>query len=146
MNSYFKGDSMRTYGVVLTIILLTLSAIAHPFANAESHVVNTNNDWSPITRVVEKMISKKQISGAQILVQHKGDIVYFSSFGMRDLEEKSPIQEDTIFRIYSMTKPITSVAAMMLVEDGRLKLDEPVGHYVPELRDMTIYGQKINFV
>ena len=109
-----------------------LSLLTYPLVHAEPHVVMTTKDWSPITKIVDGMIAKEKISGAQILVQHKGDVVYFSSFGMRDLEEKSPIREDTIFRIYSMTKPITSVAAMMLVEDGRLELDRSVGDYIPE--------------
>ena len=117
------------------------SVVAYPLANVESHIEDTIKDWSPITTVVEKMIAKKEISGAQILVQHKGKKVYFSSFGMRDIKEKSPIMQDTIFRIYSMTKPITSVAAMMLVEGGQLELDKPVGDYIPELRDMPVYGK-----
>ena len=132
---------MRVYGFAMSLIFLTLSVVVYPLANAESHVEVTTKDWSPITKVVEKMIAKKQISGAQILVQHKGEMVYFSSFGMRDLKEKSPVKQDTIFRIYSMTKPITSVAAMMLVESGQLELDKPVGDYIPELRDMPVYGQ-----
>ena len=133
---------MRVYGLAMSLIFLTLSIVVYPLANAESHVAITTKDWSPLTKVVEKMIAKKKISGAQILVQHKGEIVYFSSFGMRDIEDELSVQKDTIFRIYSMTKPITSVAAMMLVEDGQLDLDKPVGDYIPELRDMQIYGQK----
>ena len=132
---------MRVFGFMMSLIFLTLCIVVYPLANAESHVEVTTKDWSPITTVVEKMIAKKQISGAQILVQHKGEMVYFSSFGMRDLKEKSTVKQDTIFRIYSMTKPITSVAAMMLVESGQLELDKPVGDYIPELRDMPVYGQ-----
>ena len=131
---------MRTFGFLLGLVFFTLSLVL-PFASAEPQVNIENDRWSPITKIVEKMISKKQISGAQVLVQHQGEIVYFSSLGMRDIKEKAPLLDDSIFRIYSMTKPITSVAVMMLVEEGKLELDKSVGSYIPELQDMTVYGQ-----
>ena len=59
--------------------------------------------------------------------------------GFADLERKAPVKDDTIFRIYSMTKPITSVAFMMLVEEGRVALDEPVHKYIPEWKNLGVF-------
>ena len=56
-----------------------------------------------------------------------------------DVERNRPLQEDTIFRIYSMTKPLTSLALMMLVEEGRVSLDDPVHRYIPQWRDLGVY-------
>ncbi|UCE52111.1 MAG: beta-lactamase family protein [Desulfobacterales bacterium] len=83
-------------------------------------------------------IDKGVIPGAVVLVARKGKIVYFESFGMRDLAISSPMQKDTIFQIYSMTKPITSVGLMMLHEKGRIFLGDPVSKYIPELKGLEV--------
>ena len=70
--------------------------------------------------------------GTQFLVYRRGKVVHSAVQGFADLERKVPVKDDTIFRIYSMTKPITTVAFMMLVEEGRVALDEPVVKYIPE--------------
>src|SRR6202048_4011200 len=68
--------------------------------------------------------------------------VYFENFGVRDVESRRPMTADTIFRLYSMSKPITSVAAMMLVEDGKLSLDDPVSKYIPAFADVKVGVEK----
>ena len=73
-----------------------------------------------------------------MLIQQHGHPVYFESFGVRDLGSTQPMTADTIFRLYSMSKPITSVAAMMLVEDGKLRLDDPVSKYIPVFADVKV--------
>src|SRR5207302_8578211 len=83
-----------------------------------------------------------KIPGAIMLIQQHGQPVYFESFGVRDVESKHPMTADTIFRIYSMSKPITSVAAMMLVEDGKLRLDDPVSKYIPDFADTKVGVEK----
>src|SRR5262249_18327573 len=69
-----------------------------------------------------------------------GSVAYTKTFGVRDLQSKAPMTEDTIFAIASMTKPITCVALMILVEQGKLGLDDPVGKYLPELEEMRVLG------
>jgi CubicO group peptidase (beta-lactamase class C family) len=76
-------------------------------------------------------IATGKIPGAILLIQQHGKPVYFESFGVRDVATELPMTSDTIFRLYSMSKPITSVAAMMLVEDGKLSLGDPVSKYIP---------------
>jgi CubicO group peptidase (beta-lactamase class C family) len=73
-----------------------------------------------------------------VLVARRGKIAYFDSFGMQDAKAGIPMQKDSIFRIYSMTKPLVSVAAMMLHEEGRFFLSDPVGEYFPEYEEMTV--------
>jgi CubicO group peptidase (beta-lactamase class C family) len=73
------------------------------------------------------------------LVYRRGKVVHFASQGLADVERNVPIKDDTIFRLYSMSKPITSVAFMMLVEEGRVALDEPVAKYIPEWRNLAVY-------
>lgn len=89
--------------------------------------------------VVQKMIDAKEIAGAVVMVSHQKKIVHFNAQGLRDLEEQLPMEKDTLFRIYSMTKPITTVAAMMLYEQGRFKLGDSVAQYLPEFKGVKVY-------
>lgn len=84
-------------------------------------------------------IDAGRFPGAQLTVFRRGEVVHSSSLGFADVERKVPVKDDTIFRIYSMTKPITSVAFMMLVEEGRVALDEPVHKYIPEWKNLGVY-------
>jgi CubicO group peptidase (beta-lactamase class C family) len=86
---------------------------------------------------IRNEIATGKIPGAVILVQQHGHPVYFESFGVL------PMTADTIFRLYSMSKPITSVAAMMLVEDGKLRLDDPVSKYIPDFADVKVGVEKV---
>jgi CubicO group peptidase (beta-lactamase class C family) len=76
---------------------------------------------------------------AQVLVARGGEPIYECSIGYMGIEEKNPLTEDAIFRIYSMTKPLTTAAFMMLVEEGRVALDEPVARYIPEFAKLEVY-------
>jgi len=86
-----------------------------------------------------RYLDSGRFPGAQLLVYRRGGIVHHSVHGFADVERKAPVKSDTIFRIYSMTKPITSVAFMMLVEEGRVALDEPVHKYIPEWSQLGVY-------
>jgi len=83
-------------------------------------------------------IATGKIPGAVLLIQQHGKPVYFESSGVRDVATGLPMTPDTIFRLYSMSKPITSVAAMMLVEDGKLKLADPLSKYIPAFADVKV--------
>src|ERR1700716_2787564 len=86
-----------------------------------------------------RYIDTGRFPGTQLLVYRRGKIVHSSVQGFADVERKAPMKDDTIFRIYSMTKPITSVAFMMLVEEGRVALDEPVHKYIPEWKNLGVF-------
>src|SRR6266403_1214789 len=86
-----------------------------------------------------RYIDAGRFPGTQMLVYRRGKIVHSAVQGFADVERKSPMKDDTIFRIYSMTKPITSVAFMMLFEEGRVALDEPVHKYIPEWKNLGVF-------
>lgn len=94
--------------------------------------------WERVHKLIQEHIDRHQIAGAVVLVQHQGKPVYYEAIGKADVEAKTPMARDTIFRIASMTKPITSTAVMMLVEEGKLRLDDSLSKHLPEFRDMMI--------
>src|ERR1044072_9432209 len=89
-------------------------------------------------------IDAGRFTGTQLLVFRSGNIAHSSVQGLAALERKVPVRDDTIFRIYSMTKPITSVAFMMLVEEGRVAIDEPVHKYIPEGKNLGVFVARSN--
>jgi CubicO group peptidase (beta-lactamase class C family) len=88
--------------------------------------------------VIAGEIERGRVPGAVALVARRGRVGYFESFGQRDAAAGAPMAKDAIFRIYSMTKPITSVAAMMLWEDGRFLLSDPIAKYLPDLAALDV--------
>src|SRR5688500_2774325 len=87
---------------------------------------------------LKAFVDRGELAGVVTLTSHHGEVVQAQAIGWRDLESQSPMRLDALFRIASMTKPITSVAAMMLVEEGKIALDDPVSRWVPELADLRV--------
>jgi CubicO group peptidase (beta-lactamase class C family) len=98
----------------------------------------SSTGFERIDAYIQNEITTGKIPGLILLIQQHGKAVYFKSFGLRDIATKAPMTPDSIFRIYSMSKAITSVAAMMLVEDGKLSLDDPVSKYIPAFADVKV--------
>ncbi len=86
-----------------------------------------------LSSVMRGEVERKRVPGAVALIARRGQIGYFESFGQRDPASGAPMAKDSIFRVYSMTKPIVSVAAMMLWEEGRFLLSDPIAKYLPDL-------------
>lgn len=133
------------------LIVLTLSVIL-PYAGLARELPVTSPEdvgmssekLAQIKPAVQALVDNKKIAGASVIVARKGKIALFETFGMMDQKAKKPMQPDTIFRIYSMSKSITSVAAMMLYEEGKLKLDDPVSKYIPEFKSLKVYAESGN--
>jgi CubicO group peptidase (beta-lactamase class C family) len=89
---------------------------------------------------IQEMIAKKKIAGEVVLVAKDGEIVFTGVYGTMDLEAGTPMRADAIFRLYSMTKAIVSAAALILVEEGKLRLDAPVAELLPEFKGLQVYG------
>src|SRR3984957_2865470 len=87
----------------------------------------------------QRYIEAARFPGTQLTVYRRGQLVHSSVQGLADIERKVAVKDDTIFRIYSMTKPITSIAFMMLVEEGRVSLEEPVHRYIPEWKNLGVF-------
>jgi CubicO group peptidase (beta-lactamase class C family) len=100
------------------------------------------------THLKRRYIDAGRFPGTQLVVYRRGKVAHHSVQGFADLERKVPVKDDTIFRIYSMTKPLTSVAFMMLVEEGLVAIDEPVHKYIPEWKDLGVFvaGTTPNFL
>ena len=89
--------------------------------------------------IQRKYLDTGRMPGALTMIFRRGEVAHCSAIGMADLERKTPLREDTLFRIYSMTKPLTTVAFMMLVEEGRVALDEPVHRVIPAWKDLGVF-------
>ncbi|HEY8506819.1 MAG TPA: serine hydrolase domain-containing protein, partial [Steroidobacteraceae bacterium] len=91
-----------------------------------------------LTKTLHQYAEDGKVAGGVALIARRGKVVYLEAFGHRDRESRAPMQPDTIFRIASQTKAIVSVATMMLQEEGKLLLADPVGKYIPEFRETTV--------
>lgn len=88
-----------------------------------------------------RYVDEGALAGWQIVVTRRGEIAHASTYGLRDREADKPVESDTLWRIYSMTKPITSVAAMMLWEEGRFQLTDEISRWLPEFADIRVYDR-----
>ena len=111
----------------------TNAAVSQPPASGMSQ-----EGLERVTAVLDKYIENAGIAGAVSLIYRRGGIAHLSARGHQDIASGTPMQRDTIFGLASMTNPVTAVAAMMLVEDGTLGLDEPVDSWLPELADRKV--------
>ena len=91
-----------------------------------------------IGEMIQRAIDADRISGAVTVVARRGRVAHFEAHGLMDIEANAPMKEDTIFPIASMTKPVTGVAILMLVEEGKVRLSDPVPRFIPEYRDTKV--------
>ncbi len=91
-----------------------------------------------IHEAVQRHVDAGEISGAVTLVARRGRVAHFEAHGLMDIESKRPMTKDAIFRLASMTKPITAVAVLMLVEEGKIRLTDTVSHFIPEFKEMKV--------
>jgi CubicO group peptidase (beta-lactamase class C family) len=97
-----------------------------------------------VTSAFKGYVESGQIPGAVVLIARKDKVAYFRAFGFRDREQKIAMTPDSIFRIASMTKPITSIGAMMLAEEGKLDIGAPVSQYLPEFKDLKVRVEQVD--
>jgi CubicO group peptidase (beta-lactamase class C family) len=132
--------TMRSLVWFLFVILpASLHAQALPQAAPESAGMSSER-LARLTRTMDEYAKSREVAGTVTLVARGGKLVYLEAAGQRDLEKNSPMTKDTIFRIASQSKAITSVGAMMLVEEGRLLLTDPVGKFIAAFRHTLVRG------
>lgn len=136
---------MRTPLVSLLFVALTLSSFsAQSSAQSNSQSSAAKGaavDQTVVARIPQRMkafVDQQAVAGAVTLVAHGGDTVEFDAAGMADIEAGRPMKKDTIFQIMSMTKPVTAIGIMMLAEEGKLALRDPVEQYLPEFKDVRV--------
>ena len=126
--------------VFLIFGLLNGSADELPMALPED-VSMSSEELKKVDHVIQKFIDDKELAGAVTIIARKGKVIHFSAQGMQDISAAKKMEKDSIFRIYSMTKAVVSVAAMRLVEQGKLKLDVPASTYIPSIAKMKFNGE-----
>ena len=133
------GQNRKIIPVLLGVLVLNVCALAQDLSTAKPEAVGLSSDrLERIATAVQRDIDDKRIAGAVTLVVRHGKVAWFKSQGMMDREAGKTMSNDAMFRICSMTKPITSVAAMMLYEEGKFLLDDPVSKYLPEFKNAKV--------
>jgi CubicO group peptidase (beta-lactamase class C family) len=120
-----------------------MSALGLPKADRPREVGLSAKRLARLSATFRQDVERSTIPGAVVLIARGGRIAYAEAFGFRDREAEAPMELDAIFRIASMTKPLTSVAAMILAEEGRLQIAAPVAEYLPELADRTVGAERL---
>jgi CubicO group peptidase (beta-lactamase class C family) len=92
------------------------------------------DDW------MDRWVGSGKLPGMSVAVMRKGRVAYFRAAGLRDVERGTPMTEDTVVRIYSMTKPLTSLAIMMLYEEGKFQLDDPISKVLPSFANQRVFS------
>jgi CubicO group peptidase (beta-lactamase class C family) len=123
------------------LIFTTIIAIALWSAPPPTDAKKAGMDAARLARIAPRMkefVDKGLVSGIVTLVQRRGALAHFEAAGFQDIEAKKPMQRDSIFQIMSMTKPVTGVAVMMLADEGRLRVNDPVEKHLPEFRGQLV--------
>lgn len=129
----------RRFTVAVALWLVALVAVAVELPRSKPEAVGLSSDrLENIRKVIGAKVDAGEIPGYVALVARRGKVAYFEAYGMQNPNTKRKMSRDSIFRIYSMTKPVTSVAALMLVEEGRIRLSDPVSMYLPELANLQV--------
>ncbi len=134
-----RKHSSGLRAVLIAVPLTVLSAFADPAIVSEPESAGFSSArLVRIDKALQAYVDRKEVPGVVGLIARNGKVVYHKSFGYRDVDAKDPMSIDTIFRIASMTKPIASVAAMMLWEEGRFQLRDPISKFLPEFSAMKL--------
>jgi len=127
--------------VAVAAMISAPQALAAPRKAAEVKPETVGFDSARLKRLddaMAKVVADGRVSGMTTLLVRHGQVVGFKTYGKKDLATGAPMEKDTIFRIYSMTKPITGVALMILFEEGKWKLDDPVTKFIPEFKNLKV--------
>lgn len=131
--------------VFICALFVAATAMAQELPTAKPEAVGLSSErLERVSAAVQRDIENKRIAGAVTMVVRHGQVAWFKAQGMADREAAKPMQRDSIFRICSMTKPITSAAVMMLYEEGRFMLDDPVSKYLPEFKNPKVLAKQAN--
>src|SRR3954469_9398895 len=136
MNTRFR--LMSAAAVVLFVSLLALRPAAETATAKPEDVGLSTERLARITEMMKRHVAAGEISGGVTLVARHGKIAHFEATGVTDVDSKKPMTKDAVFRIASMTKPVTGVAIMMMMEEGKLRITDPVSKYIPSFKDLKV--------
>jgi CubicO group peptidase (beta-lactamase class C family) len=129
---------MRVVLCVLFVATLTLPAVTATSVGKPEEVGLSSERLQRITKMIERHVAAGRLAGAVTIVGRRGKVAHHVAQGVMDRDTRQPMAAGTMFRIASMTKPVVGVAIMMLVEEGKLHLNDPVARYIPEFKDMKV--------
>ena len=131
---------LRRAKLIVPIFILCLQPMAAELPTAKPEALGFSAvQLELLDDHFSRYLEEGKLAGLTTLVSRKGQIVHFETYGMQNIEAAQAMQPDTIFRIYSMTKPVTGVAMMILWEEGKFKLNDPVSKYLPEFKNGRVY-------
>ena len=136
----------RMWMLAVAVALLTLSAVAREMPTARPDRAGMSEErLDRLAELARGYTESGKLAGVLTVVARDGEVVHVSAVGQRGVEDDRPLPEDALFRIFSMTKPITAVAAMILYEEGRFQLGDPVSKFLPELAelDVLVDGERV---
>lgn len=136
MNRFVRLSSLILLALCVTA-RIPVGAAELPTSTPEAEGMSAEK-LTKVGEIMNGFIKDKKIAGGIVLIARNGKLVFQETYGLRDLDGKRPVERDTIFRIYSMSKAITSAAALILVDEGQLDLDAPVAKYLPELAETKV--------
>ena len=136
-------EMLRALACGALLLAATPPAAAEGTFNIPAGAHFNQDKLAKVSAFFRNEVDTGKIAGAIVLIQQHGKPVYHESFGVQDVVSKAPITDKTIFRLFSMTKAISSVVAMTLIENGKIKLDDPVSKYIPSFADVKVGVEKI---
>ena len=137
-----KFRNLVCMSALATCIAFSALAQGLPQASKPEEVGLSSERLKRVTAAFQADVDKGALAGAVVLIARDGKLAYSEAIGFQDREKKIPMHSDAIFRIASMSKPITSVAIMMLVEEGKIQLEDPIWVYLPEMKSLKVGVEK----
>jgi len=135
--------NLRTHLVCCLILFQGMMGIAQNklYTVVPETVEMSSKKLLELNKALHHVVDQGELAGIQTAILRKGRLVHYDTHGFADVENKKPLQENSLFRIFSMTKPIVSVALMQLYEKGKFKLEDPVHKYIPEFENMKVHSE-----
>lgn len=133
-----KRSRITIVTIFLTFLIGTVLAQDLQPVRSPEEVGLSSERLNRLDAILKADIEGGKINGAVLLIARRGKMAYFKNFGWRDAEKKLPMEKDSIFRVYSMTKSITAVATAMLMEEGKILLSDPVAKYIPSFKEVQV--------
>ena len=137
MSPRFSSTVRVSVLLLATVSVLTVQAAEIP-TTAPEDVGMSSAKLAKVDSAIDRLVEQKRLAGGTVVIARRGKIVHFKSYGMADIESKRPMKNDAIMRFYSMSKAITSAAIMVLADEGKLSVDDPVSKHIPELSKVKV--------
>lgn len=136
-----KLSALSPAGIALGVLFATACTVAGPLRTTTPEDVGMSSArLENLTRHFEQLLQEQQSGGYQLLVARRGAVVLHENVGFASVENNTPLTDDSLFRIFSMTKPVVAVAMMMLYEEGHFSLADPVARHIPQFADLQVYA------